>query len=288
MLSRGYDPDDLRGAFALVQTSAPTAEPLSLAQAKAHLRVDFTDDDVMIAAYITAARTLIEDLCGICLVKQSWAFSFQNWFRWEIALPRAYPLIGVDSITYHDVNDAVQTLDPVTVYQVSKTTRPGRIRPFWNQVWPSLFYRMDAVTVNLSGGYLLPATVDIATDTVTCAWHPYANGDIVRVYNTDNSYYTGLAAATPYYVVSAATGTLKLSLTSGGSAIDISGTVTAGSNTFLYQQAPPEPIIAAIKLLVGHLYENRQEVVVETGRATVEQIPMGIKALIAPYRDYGL
>src|SRR5690349_19268567 len=121
MINRGYNADDLRGPYALVQTSAPTAEPLSLAQAKLHLRVDITDDDVLIGACITAARQLIEDWCGLCIVKQSWAYSFQQWYRWELRLPRAYPLLSVDSIVYFDVNNTQQTLDP-SVYQVSRTT----------------------------------------------------------------------------------------------------------------------------------------------------------------------
>src|SRR6478609_7383548 len=116
MLSRGFDPDDLRGTFALVQTAAPTLEPLSLLQAKAHLRVDITDDDVMIGSYITAARQFVEDICGICLVKQSWAYSFQQWYRWEFTVPRAYPLLTLDSITYFDVANTQQTLDAATVY----------------------------------------------------------------------------------------------------------------------------------------------------------------------------
>src|SRR5690349_19286599 len=200
MFSRTYDAEDLRGEFSIVQTSAPIAEPLSLAQVKAHLRVDITDDDVMIGAYITAARQLIEEWCGICLVKQSWAYSLQQWYRYELSLPRAYPLLAVDSITYIDVNQVKQTLDP-SVYQVSKTTQPGRVRANWNQVWPSLWWQMDAATINHTSGHLLPATADATTDTLACAGHPFANGDIVRVYNPDAAPPTGLSEATPYYVI---------------------------------------------------------------------------------------
>jgi len=285
MINRGYNADDLRGEYSIVQTSAPTAEPVSLAMAKAHLRVDFTDDDALITAYITAARQLIEDWCGICLVRQSWAYSFQQWYRWEIRIPRGFPLRSVDSIQYYDVNDALQTVD-TSVYQVVTASRPGRIRAVWNQVWPSVWYRMDAITVNHTSGYLLPTVADDTADTLTIPAHGLANGAIVRVYNTDNAFPGGLAAATAYYVVNATTDALQLSATSGGSAIDITSAGTG--QTFLYQEQTPEALMAAIKLLIGHLYENRQEVVVETGRATVQQIPLGVQSLIAPYRDYGL
>ncbi|MES0444979.1 MAG: head-tail connector protein [Desulfobacterales bacterium] len=42
----------------------------------------------------------------------------------------------------------------------------------------------------------------------------------------------------------------------------------------------PDPIKQAIKLLVGHYYENREQ----TSPLTMKEIPMGIKMLLAPYR----
>jgi uncharacterized phiE125 gp8 family phage protein len=45
----------------------------------------------------------------------------------------------------------------------------------------------------------------------------------------------------------------------------------------------PEDIKSAIKLIVGHLYQNRQDVITGT---QVNQIPFGAKALLDPYRVY--
>ena len=45
----------------------------------------------------------------------------------------------------------------------------------------------------------------------------------------------------------------------------------------------PQPLIHAIRLLVGHLYENRQEVV--AGGGTVRELPLGIHSLVSPYRN---
>lgn len=42
----------------------PTAEPVSLVEAKLHLRVDFNDDDALITSLITAARQAAETITG--------------------------------------------------------------------------------------------------------------------------------------------------------------------------------------------------------------------------------
>ena len=43
---------------------------------------------------------------------------------------------------------------------------------------------------------------------------------------------------------------------------------------------PPEPLVQAVRFLVAHFYENRQAAEV----ANVREIPMGVYALLNPYR----
>lgn len=67
-------------------------------------------------------------------------------------------------------------------------------------------------------------TVTIASPGVfTCTAHGYSNGNTV-VLSTTGALPTGLAINTLYYVVSATTNTFELSATSGGTAINTSGT----------------------------------------------------------------
>lgn len=48
----------------------------------------------------------------------------------------------------------------------------------------------------------------------------------------------------------------------------------------------PAPVAHAVRLLVGHWYRNREEVIVS--QASPKELPMGVKALMAPFRRIGV
>lgn len=63
----------------LARLTAPAVEPVTLAEAKAHLRVDAADDDAMIPRLIAAARQWVEEACGRALISQSWRMTLDAW-----------------------------------------------------------------------------------------------------------------------------------------------------------------------------------------------------------------
>lgn len=65
------------------------------------------------------------------------------------------------------------------------------------------------------------ANVNIATNTITVT-EAYANNDLI-VLESDDVPPTGLSLTTTYHVVNAAAGSIQLSLTEGGAAVDITG-----------------------------------------------------------------
>lgn len=84
------------------------------------------------------------------------------------------------------------------------------------------------------------ATIDttLTNDQFLAPGHGMSNDDRVIVYNNfGGTIATGLTEGTIYYVVSVATNTFKLSTTSGGSAVDITG---LGNGTVFYQRVVPE------------------------------------------------
>ena len=65
--------------MATVQTSAPAVEPISLADAKAFLRIDTPDEDNLIQSLIMTSRLHIEVALGLALIQQTWSCFFDRW-----------------------------------------------------------------------------------------------------------------------------------------------------------------------------------------------------------------
>jgi uncharacterized phiE125 gp8 family phage protein len=109
-----------------VLTTPPAAEPVTLAEAKAHLRVTHGDDDTYIATLIKTARASIEAQTGLGLVSQGWSVFRDDWPpTGVIELPLAPVLEVVDIKVYGD-DDVAAVIDPSHYYE-DKVSRPARI-----------------------------------------------------------------------------------------------------------------------------------------------------------------
>lgn len=137
---------------ALRQTVAPASEPVSLAEAKAHLRVDGTDEDTLISSLLAAAREYAETFTRRQLVTATWRLSLDA-FPCEpcITLPNAR-LQSVTSITYYDADNALQTIDSGDYY-VDAENEPGRIVLSPAAGWPTTYDRPNAVQITFVAGY---------------------------------------------------------------------------------------------------------------------------------------
>jgi len=74
--------------FALERLSDPSIEPVTLTQAKLHLREDDDAHDDEITALITGAREWAEDFTGRALVDQMWRLTIAN-DAWTPIVPLA-------------------------------------------------------------------------------------------------------------------------------------------------------------------------------------------------------
>lgn len=94
--------------MSLQLNTPPAEEPVTLAQAKAWLKVETDDEDALIAALIPAARARCEWHTGRAFVTQGWTLWLDRVGACvELPLP---PLIDVVSVTLYGADDAAQVL----------------------------------------------------------------------------------------------------------------------------------------------------------------------------------
>ncbi len=137
----------------LTRTAPPASEPVSLADAKAHLRVDTSQDDTLIQGLIAAARQSAEEHLRRALVTQNWRLTLDRFPRGagEIELPRP-PLVSVSAVTVYDVADTASPV-PAADYIVDATRAPGRILPRVGRPWPVVGRAAAGVEIDYVAGY---------------------------------------------------------------------------------------------------------------------------------------
>jgi uncharacterized phiE125 gp8 family phage protein len=91
--------------------SGPAIEPVSLAEAKAYLRVEQDDDDDVIAALIAGARLYVEAQTRRALITQSWRLSLDGWPQAGRIEVRPAPLQSLDAARVYDALSTTQDLD---------------------------------------------------------------------------------------------------------------------------------------------------------------------------------
>lgn len=157
----------------LQPVTPPAEEPVSLIEAKLHLRVDFDEDDVLITALISAARQAAETLTGRQFITARWKLVFDCFpgspamgvpagqsFSLPgnaILLPKV-PVRSVLAINYLDMGSVNQTMAALT-YTVDAACEPARITPVFGQCWPVCLPQIGAVSVTFDAGYGTAAQV---------------------------------------------------------------------------------------------------------------------------------
>jgi uncharacterized phiE125 gp8 family phage protein len=141
-------------------TDAPSVEPITLAEARDHLRLvasgspaTHPDDDI-IEAFITAARQHIDGKdgwLGRCLITQTWELVLDTFPDGEIRLPLS-PVQEVVAIYYDDENGVEQTVAPGD-YMVDTASEPGWVVPVSGVSWPTTLDGINTVRVQFKAGY---------------------------------------------------------------------------------------------------------------------------------------
>jgi uncharacterized phiE125 gp8 family phage protein len=91
--------------------TAPAVEPLSLAEAKAFLRVEHTDEDDIITALISASRIHVETQTRRALVTQHWRITADAWPVDGRLAVRPAPLRALAAARVYDFNGVAHAVD---------------------------------------------------------------------------------------------------------------------------------------------------------------------------------
>jgi uncharacterized phiE125 gp8 family phage protein len=166
--------------MALKLKTAPTVEPISVDDAKKHIRLEVATDDAYVGDLIKAARLYLERATGRSLITQTWQLTLDKFppycdamgvvelpFLRDViwSLPYEVSIAGSDairlvrgyvqsitSITYVDRDGVTQTMDP-TLYQVDTSAPIARLVPSFGNSWPVTRDQIAAVVIEYKAGF---------------------------------------------------------------------------------------------------------------------------------------
>lgn len=258
--------------FSLV--TKPANEPISLAEAKKFLRVDHTDEDTLIEALIKAARQQIEELTRQVLIEQTWQAQFSSFPAAGVELVKP-PLIGVDAVRYWPdaassvlrgrgaklvVGSSTATIDRVlTGATTCRVTDLSNLSTIEN-------VELTGPTVN-TGNTVFSGKGGIAEGTYFVDYRADASTAWTKFLDFNVDYLAAPARVTP--------------VTTNFPSVDS----TQGQPWLIHFKAGfgksgsevPQPLLQALELLIGHLYEHRGE------DPRQVPVPQAVRYLAQPY-----
>jgi uncharacterized phiE125 gp8 family phage protein len=132
------------------KTAEPAAEPITLDQAKVHLRVDGIEEDTLISTLITVAREACEQRIQRTIVESTYVTTLD---AFADCMELQSPLLAVESVKYLDVASVEQTLSG-SAYVVDQYATPPAVLRASGATWPPVAAgRPDAVRITYTAGY---------------------------------------------------------------------------------------------------------------------------------------
>lgn len=133
----------------LFRTAEPSAEPVTLAEARSHLRLDHQGDDALLSGLIRAARQEVERSTGLALLEQHWRLALDRWPRSGRAALAVHPVREVLSVTVFGSEGEASLLAPAS-YEADLLSRPARVH-FSEMPKPGRI--MNGVEIDFTAGF---------------------------------------------------------------------------------------------------------------------------------------
>lgn len=154
----------------LTVVTAPSATPITLAEAKTFLRIDTSDDDTLINTLIGAARDYFEEYTGRTTIQTTFKLSldgfgedqvpiqegfytapYMTFHKRYISLPRP-PLVSVTHLKTFD-EDNTETTFASSKYHIDSARNPARIVLKEGETWPTDLRVANGIEITYVAGY---------------------------------------------------------------------------------------------------------------------------------------
>lgn len=135
--------------MALFRTVPPGAEPLTLADCKAHLRIAHGSEDDLLSGLIRAAREEVEMQTGVALIDQDWRLALDAWPANGIVALARHPVKQILSVTLRGADGEAAVMDP-TGYRLDGRSRPARL---WVENRPVPGAALNGIEIDFRAGF---------------------------------------------------------------------------------------------------------------------------------------
>ena len=143
--------------MATVQTTAPAVEPLTLADVKAHLRIDSNEEDALLQSLILTSRLHVEVALGLALITQTWSCFFD---RWPLALSSSVaalnlplsPVKSVEAVRIYAEDGTFASL-PLSGFTFDLASRTPRVIRRLGTQTTDPGRRMNGIEISVTAGF---------------------------------------------------------------------------------------------------------------------------------------
>lgn len=133
----------------ITELAPPVGEPLTLAETKAHLRVETDADDTLIAGLIRAVREHLEQQTGLALLARTFRLYLDNWPSSRVIQIGRGPVQTIEAVTLYDAVGMPQEID-TSGFVLDGQARPARLvlpqQPVPGQV-------INGIEIDFSAGF---------------------------------------------------------------------------------------------------------------------------------------
>lgn len=162
--------------MALMLTGGPAVEPVTLDEAKAHVRITGSSEDVLLSSLLLTSRLHVEAALSLALIAQTWTLLLDRWPRGDTVDIPLSPLQGVSAVRVKNALGAPVAIAP-TNYLVDLASKPPRL--VWGGgVRPDPGVAINGIEIDILAGFgataaSVPAPLKHAILMLTAHWYEH-------------------------------------------------------------------------------------------------------------------